>query len=334
MIGRRYLSFQTPLALAMLSASLVFLSQLLFAAQDPASPEVADSPASRRAMIEQMSPEEKEELKRRLDRYMSLDEAERQRVRRLHDELTSDPRGDELRAVLVRYLEWLRTLSPAQRAELLELPPAQRIEQIGSLQSQQEEQRFERLVDTGLKQEDVRLIFSWIDGYLSRYEEELLAALPQSVQQRIRAEQDDVKRRRMLMRMIQYRDSEIDFRIPTAEDLEPLILQLSPEARATLDRASDPRRKVQMMRGWVRAAMLARTAAPQVSKEELEQFFITLPREQQERLESLPRQRMEQALRRLYLQSHHRSREHSPGQNRRPHGDRPHHRPSDRDPPS
>lgn len=307
MIGRKLLPFQTPLALAMLVACLLFLSRLLFAEQDTASPNEVDAPASRRIMIEQMLPEEKEELRRLLDRYFSLDDAERQRVGQLHVDLISDPRGEELRAVLVHYYEWLRTLSPAQRADLLELPPAQRIKQIESLQTEQEEQRFRRLVSAGLKLEDVRQIFAWMDGYLAQYEEEFLAALPPRYQRRIRAEKNAVNRRRMLMRMIQQRDTDINFRALTAEDLEPLRIQLSPEALATLDRARNSQRKVQMMRGWIRAAMLARTDAPQVSKEKLEQFFITLPRDQRERLESLPRQRMDQTLRRLYLQSQHRS---------------------------
>ncbi|MHC4404603.1 MAG: hypothetical protein ACYTG0_33535, partial [Planctomycetota bacterium] len=95
----------------------------------------------RRARIEQMTSAEKEELRRRLERFDDLSEKEKNRLRQLHEAIESHARSEELRAVMHRYYEWIKTISPAEREELRRLSPEERIKGIIDARQKQEARR-------------------------------------------------------------------------------------------------------------------------------------------------------------------------------------------------
>ena len=75
--------------------------------------------------LEQMSDAEKTALLQKKRRFDELSSAEQTRLRQIHDELAQDPHQTELQRVLERYHDWLRTLTPPERAEVHQPPRGQ-----------------------------------------------------------------------------------------------------------------------------------------------------------------------------------------------------------------
>ncbi len=98
----------------------------------------------RLARIDAMSTAQKENLARNFRRYMALTEAERDKLRRLHDAIEEDRQhGGALKDTLGKYNDWLQTLSVAQLKELRQTSePTARVELIKRFQREQlEEER-------------------------------------------------------------------------------------------------------------------------------------------------------------------------------------------------
>ena len=74
----------------------------------------------RRDEIQKMNSAEKDRLRRDQDRFASASPDQKQRLRELHRQLASADDADELRGTMSRYHAWLKTLSPTDRAELLQ----------------------------------------------------------------------------------------------------------------------------------------------------------------------------------------------------------------------
>ncbi|MEX2118653.1 MAG: hypothetical protein WD847_03510 [Pirellulales bacterium] len=90
----------------------------------------------RREKVERMTPQEKQQLRRKLDRFQGYPPEEQQRMRDLEAALRADPEADALRQVLDRYDLWLTELSAAERHELLILEGPERIERIKQLRGE------------------------------------------------------------------------------------------------------------------------------------------------------------------------------------------------------
>ena len=93
----------------------------------PRSARAIDALAERRQQIESLSADQKEELRVKFAKFEALSSDEQEQLRRLHEQLDSDPQGNQLRRTLARYHEWLKSLSPSDRADLLVLPPTERL---------------------------------------------------------------------------------------------------------------------------------------------------------------------------------------------------------------
>ena len=81
-----------------------------------AAADVARHAVPRRRRVESMGLGEKEQLLRIEERFIGLAPEEQQRLRRLHEELQTDPDAQRLRPIMHRYCEWLKTLSSYSRA--------------------------------------------------------------------------------------------------------------------------------------------------------------------------------------------------------------------------
>ncbi|MEX2561158.1 MAG: hypothetical protein WD403_14650, partial [Pirellulales bacterium] len=90
----------------------------------------------RREKVERMTPQEKQQLRRKLDRFAGYPPEEQQRMRDLEAALRADPEADALRQVLDRYDQWLAELPAAERHELLILEGPERIERIKQLRGE------------------------------------------------------------------------------------------------------------------------------------------------------------------------------------------------------
>src|SRR3954447_9037781 len=90
-----------------------------------------DSYSQNASRLEQMTPEQKEELARKKAQFDVLTEAEKQHLREIHAAITADPGAKELSETATKYARWLANLEPTDRAPLLDIKdPKQRIARI------------------------------------------------------------------------------------------------------------------------------------------------------------------------------------------------------------
>ena len=166
---------------------------MLFGASGNAA--TADDSQSPRERVASMTDAEKEALRRKQERFEQLDPARQEELRQLHRRLERTPGADRLRQVMARYDEWLKTLSPGQRADLLELPPADRIARIKEIQQQQESRRVREITAQQIEPEDVRVLFTWVYEFVGRHEAEVLAQIPPPFRQRVEQIDDSISKK-------------------------------------------------------------------------------------------------------------------------------------------
>src|SRR5262245_24292671 len=93
-----------------------------------------DSAAQNAERIKQMSPDQKDDLRRKKLRFDELSPDEKQRLRDLHASINGDPNAVDLSDTVTRYARWLSTLDATDRSTLLDIKdPEQRIARIKEL---------------------------------------------------------------------------------------------------------------------------------------------------------------------------------------------------------
>ena len=291
----------------------------------------ADSRQVEQKSIQDMTADEKEQLSRKKERFYRLAPEKQQQMRQIQQTIATDSDGNDLRRVLVRYQEWLKTLSPGVRAELLDLALNERITQISKIQVQQESRRLRELAaDTPLTRQDIKGIRAWLNRLAHRHRPQIEERLRNEPRRRDRAATlDDPRRLRAFMtgRFLRpWKDGRPAPLPNEAEDIDLLREKLSAKARDALDMVADPEEKRILMYTWVRAAFFC-GKMPKVSNEELEAFAKTLSQRDRQDLEGLPdKQLFERLRRRYYKQRNDQPRPRQPGDRRR-------HRPGGRRPP-
>lgn len=279
-----------------------------------------ETAAERRARVAAMSAEEKQELLRKQQRFAEQPAAEQARLRKLHAELKNSPDREQLQEVLERYYAWRATLSPAERAQLDDLPAEQRIAQIRELMNKQEEQRFRKLVQANLLPEDRKAIFDWLTAFVDRHHESIIAALP--VEYRPREEYNERQRIALAWAMLR-RWSQEDFTKepgeskmprPSTAEVQELLKSLSPQAGEAMKTVKDANVRIKVAQEWIRAAVMSRNLPP-VSQDDLREFYVNQLNElDREKLESLAADERQQALQRMYFE--HKFRRGGPGRGR------------------
>lgn len=280
-----------------IAASLLILAALntLGAGQDDSS--------GQRQRLENLPAAKRQELERKRKRFHSLPPEEQQRLRKLHADLTAAEDAQRLEEIMQRYADWLRTLTPGQRAELLSMPAEARLEQIKLLLQQQEAWRMRNYVPPELTDEDLSVIVAWAEDLVVRREDKIVEALfQQRPQLRERFDSFDASRRRdMLIYFASRPGLPRDLLRPEDEDVERLQAKLSAAAQQQLAKAQEGNRQRDLAHWWMRAAMISRRFTPEVPREELQPFYAQLDARLREYLESLPAERMQSELTRLYL---------------------------------
>ena len=109
----------------------------------------------------------------------ALDRDEKRRLREFHRGICQSASGADLYAVLHRYRDWLATIPDAQRADLLELSPTERIAQIRKIRQSQQASSF-RLHAGDIKTVDAMAIAKWLHDYVQDNSDQLLAQLPET----------------------------------------------------------------------------------------------------------------------------------------------------------
>lgn len=258
--------------------------------------------AARLQRLKSMSALEKDRLKANQERFASLPVEQQEQIRQLEERLESDPRGTELRDVMLRYYEWMRSLSSAERAALNSLPEAERIAKIRTMLQEQESERLRELAKESLTPEDVEQVKAWLLDLFQRRKPELLRELPPHVREKLTESNDP----RHLMHFVNHlRDRDrtkppplLDELQAGPEDRERLLGKLSNQAREVYRQAGGDEEKQRMIfQHWFFIAFRPRPPSP----EDLQEFFTRLPPEERDRLENLPPDQMRAEVARKYF---------------------------------
>ncbi|MEX2175182.1 MAG: hypothetical protein WD872_12540 [Pirellulaceae bacterium] len=268
----------------------------------------ADEFAERAAELEKLSAEQKDDLRRKKERFDALPAQERQRLRDLHESLLSAPDSEELVKVMQRYCDWLDSLESGPRLAVLNLPPAERIEMIKELVSDQESKRIQDYVQYDLPEKDRDAIYRWLEKFVDQHEDDILDELHDDDRRRIRKINDDQARHRTLITRLPYRRFNRKMPYPDKEDIETMVASLSETTRKQLEKspaADEQRSRASELVG----AAISSIAVPPPTEEELRKFYLQLPPEQQARLDSMDRDQMRRELRQMYRYSKFQERE-------------------------
>jgi hypothetical protein len=138
----------------------------------------ADELTARRSYVEQLAPDMKVQLGNLFERLQKRSAVEQERLRQLDAALRSDSNEPRLRAVLQSYHDWLPTLTPFERAKLLDASADEALAIIRELKK--EEMRvLARSGKSGqgpLTLNDVQKIDDWIQARTWPRREEILKA--------------------------------------------------------------------------------------------------------------------------------------------------------------
>ena len=155
--------------------------------------------------------EEKEDLLDHQRQLTKLDPAEQERLRSLTSQLEQDSNGKRLRQVMHGYYDWLRTLPPIEREELMGLPPTERVAKIKAMLKTEEAakkarktpnmrqvasaERFHRAVlEYGgrnamfFSPDDMEGMLQWLDHYVTKRKSELVGQIAPSHREELKNE--------------------------------------------------------------------------------------------------------------------------------------------------
>jgi len=271
---------------------------------------LAEEPRSAKGRVESMTPAEKHELAQRRLRFAALKPDEQDQLRRLHDQIERDPNSPELRRVMSRYYEWLKTLPPYVRAELAELSTAERVERIREIR-EEERRRQAKL----LRPEDAEVLRKWMESVVARHGDRIIGALPEQMRKRVDSLEGPMRQRAMMAALLMRWYSSGSGKTPPIpeRDLAELRSKLSASARGNLE-SLPPAEQWRMVSGWSRQVVHRRSFGrrpgkgdpskpdPSRTDEELARFFEhELSSQQRDRLLGLPAEQMQAELWRMYM---------------------------------
>jgi hypothetical protein len=310
----------------------------------PATTSAEESPAELRRRIENMSPEEKEQLRQRQDRFKILAPAEQQRILKLHEALEHDPNGAQLRGLMQRYYEWLKTLPSYRRAELLALDPKERVERVKQIYEEQA-----RINARRLSPKDTEGLLQWMEDYAAKRESRFLGTVSEQTQEQLKKMDPPARSRAVMWWSWQRWLMGGHGRLPQLDesDLAELRSRLSPETRERLE-ALSPAEQRKTIVAWIQEESRNRWGSRRtpgkpspIDEEELVSFFEDeLSDPERDRLMTLPGDEMQRELRKMYLMRHRPEPPPRPGEGPGhfrgpppPYGDRPYFRGPEKEPP-
>jgi hypothetical protein len=285
--------------------------------------------AARREEVESLSLEEKNDLRKSYERFRAQPKEEQERLRDFDAALRAEPDEARLRGVLASYHNWLPTLSPLERANLLKMSPDNAIKEIQRLK-QEQLRVFARSGGSRqgpLEKSDVDKIERFLQDWAWNQRDDILAQATPEDQEWFRKLPDDVKRRSLIHltkkpgppRPPDLNDKEwqdLLGQLPTVKALfesqgkqvpGKLLQQFPAEVqegiKAAVSKADTTKEKQNVLFGWYHSAQWARDAfAGGVSREELDRFFREeLDQKERERLLSRAPEDFNKSLRFLYF---------------------------------
>ena len=289
------------------------------------SPEVL---AARRSLVQSLSPEKKTDLRKLYERFKAETKEEQERFRKLDIDLRASADEAQLRAVLASYHNWLPTLSPLERANLLKMPADKAIEEIQRLKKEQL-RMFARSGGSRqgpLSPSDVDRIERWTQDWAMKQKDEILARATPEQQTWFANLPEDLKRRSLVFlsrepgrpKAPELNDKEwqdLLSLLPTVKVLfenqgkaaadkvlQPFPFEMQENIKSAVSKANTAEEKRNLLFGWFHSAQWARDAfAGGVSRQELDRFIREdLNEKERSELLSQPPEEFQKRLRFLY----------------------------------
>lgn len=231
------------------------------------------STEDRIAVVSGLSPDKRDEVNRKRKRFESLDAEQQVRLRELYHKIETAEDAGRLHAVTLRYHAWLQTLSATERAKLLDLDPTKKLDRIQELQRQQMSEFTRSYVNIPLPTGDITRIREWIQRFLDRHQEEIIAAIPEEERKKIDALPDDRLKKFALRNQLASLDLKFFRNLASAEELDDLFgRSLSPEAEEVLQNQTNPLKPNELLARWLKEG-ISLPDFQQIDDSELNKFF-------------------------------------------------------------
>jgi hypothetical protein len=259
----------------------------------------------RRSRLEQMSPEQKQAIAEKRERFTALPPEEQSRLRKLAADIDADPDGAKLRLVLTNYHDWLKSLGAKDQSQVLSASLDERIPKIKQAQVHQASERL-KAIALDVSPADVTAISDWMGVYVDGHLAELNALTPAQTSAQFRAAFDALPKAERISRWIlgvYWRlGRKESLPMPTVQELDVLVGALSPKVQIVLEDAESHEQQWQFAQELILQVHLSRRFA-RVSDEELQKFAREkLTPGERESLEGKTAEEMKNALRALYYQ--------------------------------
>jgi hypothetical protein len=212
--------------------------------------------AQPRSEVAALSPAEKDRLRGKHVRFVNkLNADEQEKLRRMDQELAGAPDAEELRGVMRRYHEWIKTISPTQRRDLLKA-------------AEKPDERLQRVVEMLplSKADSDRLEAWWDERVWERLPPQFKKQRPEprkggrSGQGFAGASMWDAYRR--------FNDKPL-----TREEYDKLSAQLSALPRAALDAQREDRERLHLVNNWRWRSRAPEVRGPGATEQELARYF-------------------------------------------------------------
>ncbi len=299
----------------------------------PLAPQPTNVPptiSQRRAWIAALSPDRKLELNGDLEKFVALSPSEKQSLLGIDEYLQANPeQADNLTRLMQRYHDWLKSLTPPERADLSDTTtPEDHLAEIRKIKLEQEWRLFARLGGGRGTPRDVDHLVRWLQDFAGQHEKEILEAIPEDRQQDFKKPPrpgNEIWGQQFYQRRLAWElwqpNSPVKMPEISEADVEPLLAQLSADKQAELKAATDTDQRVEVLRQWIRAAIAEQRPrftsqgdwrrgggmSPERRahiEEEIKRFADSLPAEEKERLEKLPTDQRRVELMKLYQKQH------------------------------
>ncbi|MDZ4659134.1 MAG: hypothetical protein SH868_16295, partial [Bythopirellula sp.] len=252
---------------------------------------------SLRDWVEQLDDEDRAALRARFNRFLALSPEEQTRLRELHTALTSAPDHDQLERTMLQYQVWLNALPASRQFELNEKPVDERVREIVTQQRREANNQW-----IELSPEEYRRLDQALESIRRQIFQELAAEQRENFSRpnnRERGRPTPFERQQVVrQQFIKHRD----------EWVPQILAALSANSKTAFERLPRQQQQRQMMQ-WILQTRDRREGQrgeylrfDQVSQQDLERFFAEeTDAATKERLLALPRDKMEQQLKRLYF---------------------------------
>lgn len=261
--------------------------------------------------IQNLSPEEKQDLERKTQRFQELDGKERDRLRKLNAEIESSPDSKELLLVMEAFSQWFQHLSPEERVRFRNVTNAderlvlvksileEHREKAKRLADEKRHQEWKAKVDS-LSQQDAAVIYEWVKSFITKNEQRILSFMPPPMKSRLEMITDQDKRAQVLMSMAFMKMPNMEAVRPERDEFMSLHDKLSPTARKLLEEQTDPVQKHQLFHSWV-LKVIWEKSYPNVSDKVLKDFLQQrMPSKARLMIENLPPDERERELKQIY----------------------------------